>query len=156
MNKILILIAFLILPLVSQATMIQIQPIRDNKGVLQRYHVITWSGPDESMVITPYTIAEAQTKFAGLLTKNQSGTTTNPDRIILNYNDAGDLISMEFQVTSGKFERQIFKGEAIPAATKTDATATKTDVETKIGKDIGGGPIKPPKAEPVGEVEVIP
>ena len=149
MKKILLLLAALLFPLVSQASMLQIQAMRDDKGVLLHYHVITWTGPNESMVITKYTIAEAQEKFAGLITKAQSGTSSNPDRVILNYNDAGDLISMEYQVTIGTFEKVVCKGESIPAAASTDATATKTDVETKIGKDIGGGPIK--VAEPVVE-----
>lgn len=103
------------------------------------------------MVVTKYTIAEVQTQFGGLLTKGQSGTSGTPDRLILNYGDAGGLKSVEYHVTSGTFERVIKKEEAIPVASKTDAVTAKTNVETKIGKDIGGGPIKPPKEEPLPE-----
>jgi hypothetical protein len=151
MKKLLFILAVLILPLSSQASTILIEAVRNEQKAIQHYKVTTWSGENQKPVYTKYTIAEAQTKFASLLTKNQAGTSGTPDRIILNYNDAGDLISMEFQVAGGEFERTILKGEAIPLATKTDSTAAKTDVETKTGKDIGGGEIKPPKVDPLPE-----
>jgi hypothetical protein len=153
MKKLLILLTFCVLS-VSQATSsIQLHAIKDDKGVLKSYRVITWSGPDQSMVITPYTISEAQTKFGALLNKTTSGTSGTPDRLILNYDDAGGLVSAEFQVTSGSFEKVTVKGEAIPNTAKVTAGTAKTDVETKTGKDIGGGEIKPPKEEAPIEVD---
>jgi hypothetical protein len=152
MKKLIILLTFCALLNVQAGSMIQLHSVKDDKGVIQSYRTITWSGPNQAMVLTPYTIAEAQLKFGALMTKSTSGTSANPDRLILNYDDAGDLISVECHVTGGTFEKVIFKGEAIPNQAKVDAGTAKTDLETKIGKDIGGGPIKPPKVDPVAEV----
>jgi hypothetical protein len=46
------------------------------------------------------------------------------------------------------------KGEAIPNTAKTTAGTAKTDVETKTGKDIGGGDIKPPKVVEEAPIEI--
>lgn len=136
MKILFLLIAFL--STISYAgSSIQVHAIKNEQGVIQHYHIITWSGENEAMVVTKYTIAEVQTQFGSLLTKGQSGTSGTPDRLILNYDDDGGLKSVEYHVTSGNFERAIKKDDAIPAVSKVDAGTAKTGVETKIG-----GPIK--------------
>lgn len=146
--KIILSILFLaaLLNISEGSSSIHLTATKNEQGVIQSYYTTTWTGPNQAPVYTRYTIAEAQSKFIGLLTKAQSGTSANPERLILNFNDDGDLISVEFQVIGAQFERVILKGESIPSAAKTDAGTAKSDVETKIGKDIGGGAIKPPKS----------
>lgn len=137
------------------SSQIQLHAIRGSDGVIKSYRAITWSGPDGAMTFTSYTVAEAQLKFSVLLERSSSGTSVNPDRLILNYNEDSGLASVEFHVTTGNFERTIQKNGAISTDVKIDASAARVDLETKIGKDIGGGPIKPPKVEPVPEGEVV-
>lgn len=126
---------------------IHLTAIKNEQGVVRSYYSTTWNGLDLAPVYTKYTIAEAQSKFVGLVTKTQFGTSVDPHRVILNYNDDGALISAEFHVTGAQFERVIVKNGAISNATKVDAVTAKADVETKTGKDVGGGPIKPPNVE---------
>lgn len=127
------------------AAQIQIHAVFQ-EGLLIRYDVYTWNGKDNAMIITKYSIPEAQTKFGKLLDFNEEGTSQKPDRIFLNYDDQGNLVNVVAQVTSVtavKFEEAPRKNAAdLSTQAQADAVTTKDDIEQKTGKDIGGGDIK--------------
>ena len=120
---------------------LQIHANKSN-NVVVGYSVITWNGVDDAMVTTKYTVAEAQAKFPTFFNKSESGTVKNPDRITIIYNDDGTVYKADFQAL-GTFERVVKSGEELTVTAVDEATATKEDIETKTGKDIGGGTIKP-------------
>lgn len=142
---------FLILLLLTSLTCLassqmQIHAHHDSKGLIDSYEVHTWNGPDQSMIVTKYTIQEAQDKFGKLLNSTEAGTSKTPDRITLIYNDGGELESSTAQVLSvpvdgvvtGKLEDKPKSKAELSEVTKTDAATAKEDVEAKTGKTIDG------------------
>jgi hypothetical protein len=142
MKKYILLLTLLSTPCFA-TTQLQIHALKDN-AVVVGYNIRTWNGPKQGMIDTKYTVAEAQAKFPTFLSKSESGTDNNTDVITVIYNDDGSVYKVEFHAsTPTVFERTVKAGEALSAQAATEATATKDDVETKTGKDIGGGEVKP-------------
>lgn len=120
---------------VFATSQVQISAIKDSQGVTTSYQALSWNGEDGAMIITKYTIQEAQTKFGSLLTKQEAGTSKAPDRVMINYKDDGSLYSVDFQCV-GKFENQPKPQDRLSAQATSDAQTGKQDIETKTGKPI--------------------
>lgn len=116
---------------------LQIIAIKDKNG--ESYIIRTWNGPDEGMVDTKYTIAEAQAKFPTLIGKDESGTVKDPKRITIIYNPDGTIYKVDFQAT-GDFERVVKTEDELTATALDEMIATKEDIETKTGASIDGKP----------------
>lgn len=123
---------------------IQIYSQYDTNGVLVGYFARSFNGKDNGWVNTQYTIPDAQATFGKLLDPATVGTSMPPDRVFAIYDSNGNLIKIDaavFSHKSGKdnFEKAPDKGaDQLSAQALQDAANTKTDVETKTGKDIKG------------------
>lgn len=114
--------------------------------VLVGYRVETFSGKNGSPVNASYTVEEAQDQvFKKLLSGADVGTSKNPQRVIAWFKPDGTVRSVDFQVLDKEDRLEtVQKTEAdLPLDVATDLAATKADVETKTGKDIGGGDVQP-------------
>lgn len=136
------------------AAQVQIHAMKNAAGAHEFYQVWTWNGPDLEMIITRYALSEVQSKFPSIFDKTESGTVNTPDRVFLNYNADGTILSVNFQtvsskITGGEFEGLIKPQPELSGKVHTEVLLVKGDIETKTGKDIDGGPIKPPAEPPI-------
>lgn len=134
MKKYILLLALLSPPCFA-TSQIQIHALK-NGAVVVAYNVITWNGTDEAMVTTKYTVAEAQAKFPTYFSKDESGTSKNPDRVTIIYNDDATVYKVDFQAL-GTFERIVKSESELTIQAVTEAATVKDDIETKTGKPIG-------------------
>ena len=165
MKKYLIALLFIVTANCFAAN-VRITANRDNQGTIVNYTASTWNGKDLGQVDTKYTIAEAQATFGKLLDGVELGTSASPDRHDLIFDDDGNLVKVvayvfsvrTYDIVNGKPENEQHTGkyesvqkDSVDLSTevKDDVVATKEDVETKTGKDIGGGEIKPKGEEPI-------
>jgi hypothetical protein len=123
-------------------------------SVLVGYRVETFNAKNGAPISTKYTVQEAQDiVFKKLLQGAAVGTSKNPQRIIAWFKPDGTVRSVDFQVIDkdDKLET-VQKTEAdLPADVATDLSTAKVDVETKTGKDLSGGDVKP--KDPIKDVD---
>src|SRR5689334_15857258 len=95
---------FIMIAISSQlfASQVQINALYDSNNQITSYFVRTFNGDDQKMLTTKYTVQEATDLFGFLLDGSSLGLSADPDRIYVNYDGDGNLVSVDAQATNKK------------------------------------------------------